>query len=121
MDIARDLSQTARSIFQSSRGGAYDLSSFVLPENGARVDGIESFGDIESGDLADDDSIPGVITLRSGKRLCRIHQVIVCTGYHVSFPFLRQFHADGLQPEEADEKVCITRSCRENERLMRLA
>lgn len=108
MDIARDLGQTARAVFQSSRGGAYDLSSVLLPENGARVDGIESFGDLEDDVLAPDGSLPGTITLRSGKKLCGIHQVILCTGYHVSFPFLRQLHADGLQPEEANEEVSFS-------------
>lgn len=111
MDIARDLGNTARAVFQSSRGGAYDLGSFVLPDNGARVDGIQSFDTLEKDSLDEDGSMPGTITLRSGKTLCGIHQVIVCTGYHVSFPFLRHLHADGLQPEEADENVRIPWIC----------
>lgn len=105
MDIARDLGPTARAVFQSSRSGPYDLSSFFLPSNGARVGGIDSFGQLDSDELAEDGSIPATITLRSGERLCNIHQVILCTGYHVSFPFLRHLHADGLQPEEANEEV----------------
>lgn len=105
MDIAHDIANTARSVFQPSRGGAYDLSPVILPENAARVDGVENFGDLQTDALAEDGSLPGTIVLKSGKKLCGIHHVILCTGYHVSFPFLRQFHADGVKPEDADENV----------------
>lgn len=108
MDIARDLGSTARSVFQSSRGGVYDLTSAILPDNAARVDGIEQFEDLERRTLAEDGSLPGTIILTSGRKLCGIHQVILCTGYHVSFPFLRHLHADGLRPEEASEEVCYS-------------
>ncbi|CZT24400.1 related to FAD dependent oxidoreductase [Ramularia collo-cygni] len=112
-DIARDLGPIARTVFQSSRGGMYDLTSLVLPDNAARVDGIYNFSELlkgggGGGELAEDGSLPGTITLKSGKKLCGIHRVILCTGYHISFPFLRELHVDGVRPELADESVLVT-------------
>lgn len=108
IDIARDLGSTAASIYQSSRSGPYDLPSHLLPENAARVGGIESFDSLDSTELCDDGTIPGTVTLRSGQMLCGIHRVIVCTGYHVSFPFMRGYHTDFVQPEDASETVLVT-------------
>ncbi|KAF2212505.1 hypothetical protein CERZMDRAFT_121267 [Cercospora zeae-maydis SCOH1-5] len=107
MDIARDLSQ-ARAVFQSSRGGAYDLPESMLLENGARVDGVEKFELDDATELGTDGSIQGSVTLRSGRKLCNVHQVIVCTGYHVSLPFMRQFHRDGVRAENAGEEAIVT-------------
>lgn len=89
MDIARDLGPHANAVYQSSRGGAYDLPTHLLPPNGARVGGISSFDGVGS-ELTSNGAIPGIVTLSSGQRLCNIHQVVLCTGYHVSLPFLRQ-------------------------------
>ena len=107
MDIARDLGN-ARAVFQSSRGGPYDLPQSMLLDNGARVDGIKEFELSDASELAPDGSIPGRVKLQSGRTLCNIHQVIVCTGYHVSLPFMRQYHADGVGAEDADEEVIVT-------------
>ncbi|KXT18870.1 hypothetical protein AC579_3553 [Pseudocercospora musae] len=107
MDIARDLGPHAKAVFQSSRGGPYDLPSHLLPENGARVGGIDKFGAV-SPDLASDGSIRGVIDVQSGQKLCGMHRIIMATGYHVSLPFMRQYHADGVPPEDADECVLVT-------------
>lgn len=108
MDIARDLGNVARSVYQSSRGGPYDLPSHLLLENGARVGGIRSFDALDSDSLASDESIPGTITLQDGQKLCNIHRIIVCTGYHVSFPFMKQYHADGILPADADDRCLVT-------------
>jgi thioredoxin reductase len=108
IDIARDLGSTAASIYQSSRSGPYDLPSHLLPPNAARVGGIESFDPLSTGELCDDGIIPGTVTLRSGQKLCGVHRVIVCTGYHVSFPFMRNYHTDFIQPEDASETVLVT-------------
>ena len=108
MDIARDLGGVARSVYQSSRGGPYDLPSHLLPDNGARIGGVKSFDVLEASELQNDGAIPGTITLQSGQKLCNIHRVIVCTGYHVSFPFMRQYHLDGVRPEDADERCLVT-------------
>ncbi|GIZ39400.1 hypothetical protein CKM354_000278500 [Cercospora kikuchii] len=107
MDIARDLSN-ARAVFQSSRGGPYDLPESMLLENGARVDGVEKFELDDGAELSADGSIKGTVTLRSGRKLCNLHHVIVCTGYHVSLPFMRQYHQDGVSAEQASEEAIVT-------------
>lgn len=109
LDIAKDLGNTARTVYQSSRGGPYDLPSHLLPNNAARIGGLKSFDSLASSELAEDGSIPGTITLVNGQQLCGIHRVIVCTGYHVSFPFMRSFHRDGVEDSEADE-LCLSTS-----------
>lgn len=108
LDIARDLGPVANSVYQSSRGGMYDIPSHLLFENSARIGPIKSFDHISCSTRAPDGSIPGTITLQSGERLCGIHHVIICTGYHVSFPFMQHLHADGVSAEDADEKVLST-------------
>lgn len=108
-DIARELGSVAKSVFQSARGGSYDLSSHLLPENAARVAGIRSFEPLTSTDAATDlDVIPGTVHLTDGTTLCNIHRVILATGYHSSLPFLRNFHADDLTSAQADDRVLIT-------------
>jgi hypothetical protein len=109
IDIARDLGNVARTVYQSSRGGPYDLPSHLLPDNAARVGGIKAFNRPSGTDLANDASIPGTVTLQSGEQLCGIHHVIVCTGYHVSFPFMRQYHRDGKADADVDES-CLSAS-----------
>jgi hypothetical protein len=68
---------------------------------------VQSF-ELQDGRLASDGSIAGTVILSNGTKLCKIHQVILCTGYHVSFPFMRQYHADGMRPEDADDQVLVT-------------
>ena len=108
MDIARDLGQTARTVIQSSRGGPYDLPSHMLPDNGVRIGGVKSFEDSQSSSVGPDGNVSITVNLQSGQQLCDVNQVIVCTGYHVSFPFMRQFHADGVAAAEADETCLVT-------------
>jgi len=108
VDIAKDIGGVARSVYQSSRGGPYDLPSHLLPDNGARIGGIKSFDAPGSSNIGAEDKIPATVTLQSGQQLCDIQAVIVCTGYHVSFPFMRQYHADGVHPEDADELCLVT-------------
>lgn len=107
LDIAKELGPVVKSIYQVSRGGMYDLPSFLLPENGMRIGPIRSF-DACGNELNENDAITGTVTLDSGQRLCDIHRVILCTGYHVSFPFLKEYHADGRQAEDADDHVLVT-------------
>ena len=69
---------------------------------------LSPFDLLGSTELCDDGTIPGTVTLRSGQKLCGIHKVVVCTGYHVSFPFMRDYHTDFVQPEDANETVLVT-------------
>ncbi|KAM0713546.1 hypothetical protein Q7P37_010508 [Cladosporium fusiforme] len=108
-DIARELGDVAKTIYQSSRGGAYDLASHLLPSNAARVSGIKSFNALSSNSPSrENGSIPGTITLTNGTTLCAIDRIILATGYHSSLPFLRHLHADALTSAQADARVLIT-------------
>ncbi|KJX94729.1 FAD/NAD(P)-binding domain-containing protein [Zymoseptoria brevis] len=107
-DLAREVGAVANAVLRSSRGGQYDLPSAILPDNGASIAQVQNFGVLNSSELAADGTIPGSFTLESGETICGIHQVILATGYHVSLPFLPQYHADGVEPEEADEEILIT-------------
>lgn len=110
MDIARELGSFAQQVYQSSRGGKYDLPASMLPENGIRIGEIAAFEDTREDhmDLEADSTLPGKVRLKSGQELCNIHRIILCTGYHISYPFLRSFHADNVAPEAADDTVLVT-------------
>lgn len=110
-DIARELGGVAKTIYQSSRGGAYDLSSHLLPDNAARIGGVQSFNALPENmtrPTNPNDPIPGTITLTNGTQLCNIHRIILATGYHSSLPFLRPYHNDALTSSQAGEQVLIT-------------
>ncbi|KAM0710686.1 hypothetical protein Q7P35_001424 [Cladosporium inversicolor] len=112
-DMAREIGVVAKNVFQSSRGGAYDLSSHLLPDNAARVSGIRSFSPLAPTNNTrepsqEDSAIPGTISLTDGTTLCNIHRVILATGYHSSLPFLRPLHADTLTSAQADSRILIT-------------
>lgn len=112
-DIARDLGPIAKQIYQVHRNGKFDLPASLLPTNATRVEDIESYNVSTLGNLSqlgDDDPIPGTITLKSGHKICGVHHVILCTGYHFTLPFLRQFHSDSTPPHLADENVLVTDS-----------
>lgn len=82
--------------------------------NGIRVSDIECFetrplADSEN-DLAFDplDPIPCQVILRDKRVLLDIHRVIVCTGYHLSLPFLSDYHSDGTPANQASDTVLVT-------------
>jgi hypothetical protein len=83
----------------------------MLPDNGYRVDEVVSY-DPHNADtsrpLDPSDPIPATITLKSGRKLCDIHHVILCTGYYLTVPFLPQLHCDDMPVEEASETVLVT-------------
>ncbi|KZM28708.1 uncharacterized protein EKO05_0009918 [Ascochyta rabiei] len=108
-DIARELGPFANTIYQSHRNGQFDLSSALLPENGIRVDEVISFSTSGSSTpLQPSDAIPLTVTLKSGAQLCDIHHVILCTGYHLTLPFLAHLHADDVPAHAANEEVLVT-------------
>ncbi|KAF2707101.1 MFS general substrate transporter [Pleomassaria siparia CBS 279.74] len=112
MDIARELSPFANVIYQSHRNGAFDLPASFIPDNAVRVDEVDSFGETLSSSpatsLDDDGAIPATVTLKSGRKLCEIHHVIVCTGYHISLPFLNHLHSDDTPAERAGDTLLVT-------------
>ena len=109
-DIARELGPVARKIYQSSRGGEYDLTSSLLPENGQRVGAVASFELDNNGSTieADGGTLPVVVKLTSGEEIKDLHHIILATGYHMSYPFLRDLHADSIAPEAASPTTLVT-------------
>jgi hypothetical protein len=112
VDIARELGPIANTIYQSHRNGKFDLSANLLPENAIRVDEVIFFdlpnNPSNPSTLASSDPIPLTATLKSGQKLCDIHHVILCTGYHLTVPFLPYLHSDTTPVDQADEKVLVT-------------
>nr|OQO30383.1 hypothetical protein B0A51_02343 [Rachicladosporium sp. CCFEE 5018] len=108
-DIVRELGSIAKATYQSSRGGAYDLPTTLLPDNCARVSRVKSFDLLSPASSSTSSTcIPGSVTLTDGTVLKGIDSVILATGYHVSFPFLRSLHADHLSSSTADHRVLVT-------------
>lgn len=77
-----------------------------------RVDEVVAFEETSSTattpTLAEQDAIPATITLKSGGKLCDIHHIILCTGYHITLPFLRQYHSDATLPAKAGDELLVT-------------
>jgi hypothetical protein len=110
-DIARELGPFANKIYQSQRKGAFDLPASLLPENGYRVDEVVSYDapvSSKTSELDSSEPIPATVTLSSGQKLCDIHHVILCTGYHLTLPFLAHLHADSTPASQASEEVLVT-------------
>lgn len=112
VDICRELGEVANKIFQSVRGGIFDLSAIMLPEIAERVAEVSSY--VLDADLAPDlalergDHIPGSIFLKDGRVLSDIDYVIVATGYITSYPFLSQLHSDTVPATEAGPDLVVT-------------
>ena len=84
----------------------------MLPPGAARVSGeIRNF-EISSVKATQLDNalepIPGRVIFKDGRVLTNIHRVIICTGYHMSLPFLRQYHSDNSPALEASDTVLVT-------------
>ncbi|KAL2864249.1 uncharacterized protein BJX67DRAFT_373965 [Aspergillus lucknowensis] len=111
-DIAKEASTHVKKIYQVCRGSASDIPAQFLPENAERVGPISSFSapsEVElDGILHEDAAIPATVTLNDGRILDDIHTVILCTGYHITYPFLKQFHSDSTPVQDADERVLVT-------------
>ena len=77
-----------------------------------RVSDVESFEKPVSqngnGSLNPLAPIPYNIKLRNSGVLTNIHRVIVCTGYHISLPFLRNYHNDNVTASEASDTILVT-------------
>ncbi|KAL2020839.1 hypothetical protein VTK56DRAFT_7932 [Thermocarpiscus australiensis] len=102
LDICRELGGVAAKVYQSVRGGQFDLPASLLPPNATRVPGITKFT-LDSTNrplsLQESDPIPGLIHLSSSSSgltltLPTIHHVVLATGYITSYPFLPHLHSD---------------------------
>lgn len=111
-DIARELGPIANNIYQSHRNGTFDLSPILLPENAKRVSEVVSYDAPRAGKttepLTASDPVPATVTLKSGEKLCDIHHVILCTGYHMTLPFLPHLHSDETPVEAANDELLVT-------------
>lgn len=109
IDIAKEISTQAETVYQSTRNGEFDISANILPENGVRVSEIARYEILDdAGDADDSKPLPLKVHLKSGQELCGLDQVIICTGYQFAVPFLPSYHDDRLSPEEANETILIT-------------
>jgi hypothetical protein len=75
------------------------------------VDEIVSYNDPPMNEniaLYPSEPIPATVTLKSGQTLCDIHYVLLCTGYHLTLPFLSHLHSDGTPVEQAGNDVLVT-------------
>jgi ACS family pantothenate transporter-like MFS transporter len=109
VDIAKDMT-TARHIYQNTRGGSFDLDPRMLPTNASRVNEVVSFqlDDCDSTPPCDDEPLPVSAIMSSGEALHGIDIILVCTGYHISLPFLREYHNDDISLEDADDNILVT-------------
>ncbi|KAL2822478.1 major facilitator superfamily domain-containing protein [Aspergillus granulosus] len=108
IDIAREISSQAGTIYQSTRNGEFDIAASILPENGVRISEIERYEILDDVQALDDKALPLKVHLKSGQELCNVHEIIICTGYQFTLPFLPEYHDDNLSPAEADEKILVT-------------
>jgi hypothetical protein len=102
-DIAKEIGPLACKVYQSSRNGVYALPASMLPPSAERVADIASFAPPTT-----PEDWPGTVTLVDGRVLTGIDRVILCTGYHITFPFLPSLHNDALKPKQADESTLVT-------------
>ncbi|RKU44140.1 hypothetical protein DL546_004769 [Coniochaeta pulveracea] len=110
-DISRELGEVANKIYQSARGGLFDLPETLLPGIGERVGEVERYviGDGHDGSgFGEGEHIPGMVVLKDGRELRDIDVVILATGYITSYPFLRQLHDDQISATEAGPEVLVT-------------
>jgi hypothetical protein len=103
MDVGREASHFAKKIYQSSRGGPFDVSLSMLSPETKRIAGIASFN-IPS----EEQNTLGSVTLVDGTILNDIDRVVICTGYLFTLPFLLDLHDDSITPEHANDTVLIT-------------
>jgi MFS transporter, ACS family, pantothenate transporter len=112
-DIAREIGQYSKNIYQSTRNSTHDLPTSLLPGNAVRIGEITSFEVVEANDIGtttefEPGSLPLIVNWGPTEQLTGIHHIIVCTGYHITLPFLRRFHHDDTLPEDAGTTVLVT-------------
>ncbi|KAJ9652079.1 hypothetical protein H2198_008665 [Neophaeococcomyces mojaviensis] len=111
-DIAKEINIVGGRVFQSSRGGIYDLPASMLPASATRIPGISSFilpTSSQNKLPTPNQPIPGRILLTNGQELTNIHHIILATGYITSYPFLPTKHSDTKTAHEADDHILVTR------------
>lgn len=109
-DIARELGPIAGKIYQSHRNGAFDLPGTLLPSNGTQVDEVIEFQVPKTriATLDENEPLPVTAILKSGRTICGLHNIIMCTGYHMTLPFLPDLHSDHTKAKDASPTTLVT-------------
>ncbi|KAH8668728.1 hypothetical protein BX600DRAFT_435250 [Xylariales sp. PMI_506] len=102
LDIARESVGVARKVYQSSRGGQFDIPATLLPPGVERVSGVTSFA-LKEGEIA------GQVELEDGKTLTDIDVVVLGTGYITSYPFLGDLQDPTVPTLQANDKLIVSR------------
>ncbi|KAK7220012.1 hypothetical protein V2G26_008015 [Clonostachys chloroleuca] len=105
LDAVKEIVPVAKKVWQSTRGGAFDLPVAVLPDE------VERIGEVVEFHPPGQDSAEGSIgnaTLADGTVIKDIDRIIVATGYQFSLPFLLEYHRDDVKASDADDKVLVT-------------
>lgn len=120
VDIAKEIVAVGGTVYQSSRGGIFDLPATMLPQGAQRVGGVERFvfDEIDSDSSVTNTNsnepgssptpLPGHILLTDNTTLQEITHIILATGYITSLPFLPTYHADNIPRHHATPSTLIT-------------
>ncbi|KAH8799751.1 FAD dependent oxidoreductase [Xylogone sp. PMI_703] len=110
-DIAKELEGISKKTYQSTRNGLFDHPASMLPSNAVRIGEIASFNSNDTKSINSTVPIPGSIILSNGTAITDIDNIIVCTGYHMSYPFLQplsSYHDDSLPNNTTDPNILVT-------------
>ncbi|KAJ5120907.1 uncharacterized protein N7515_010295 [Penicillium bovifimosum] len=108
LDIAKEISSTAKQVYQSTRNGVFDLPATALPSNATRIGEVNAFELSTPAISANDEHLPLTAHLKSGEILQDIDYIILCTGYQMALPFLDEYNNYNLSAAEANDSVLVT-------------
>jgi thioredoxin reductase len=111
IDIARDAAPLAKKVYHSWRSGKFDVPLSMFPEEVIHIGEVINIEDTLGNQQPSSPtagSISAKFQLVDGSKLCDIDAVVICTGYHISLPFLAPFHDDDLPATTTSEDIIIT-------------
>ncbi|KAJ5559155.1 Dimethylaniline monooxygenase N-oxide-forming [Penicillium sp. DV-2018c] len=107
LDIAKEISTTAKQVYQSTRNGAFDLPATALPSNATRIGEVDAF-ELSAPAVTANEHLPLTVHLKSGEIFQDIDYIILCTGYQMALPFLDEYNDYRSSAAEASESVLVT-------------
>ena len=108
IDIAKDVSTRAQTVYQSTRNGAFDMPASVLPNEVSRVSEVATIETAAAAQTSSTGHHPFTVRLKCNRTLHDIDKIIVCTGYQITLPFLPQYNDNSIPATAADDKVLGT-------------
>ncbi|KAI6375100.1 hypothetical protein MCOR25_002994 [Pyricularia grisea] len=119
LDILKETASVANKVYQSSRGGVFDLPTTMFPDssNVERVAGVVKFEIPDQSSAAQPADphkhLPGAVHLSDGTIIRDIDHVVMATGYITSYPYLGpRMQRPWLNLEDArktnDQEVIVT-------------